>query len=255
MERHSGHGSSGPPRGYGPEGRATVGGLSVEANGLRLLPSETRFDPGQPFDWEFRVVTAGGGVVTAFDEAHGQRGHLIVVRRDLTGFQHLHPTLDEDGTWRAEGFTLPDSGVYRAFIDVVVEGRPTTLGFDLFAPGSMDPAPRPDASRRSTAGGYDVELLPDDLVAGGSAGLTFEIRRDDALVSRLEPYLGALGHLVALREGDLAYLHVHPEATSPDSGRIEFGVQFPTPGRYRLFLQSRPDGTLVTTHHDVRIES
>lgn len=72
-------------------------------------------------------------------------------------------------------------------------------------------------------------------------------------VSNLDPYLGALGHLVALQEGDLAYLHVHPEETSLDSGRVEFGARFPTPGRYRLFLQSKPDGTLITTQHDIRI--
>lgn len=253
MERRAGHGGHAPPRGYGPEGHATVGGLSLATNGLRFRPSETRFESGQPSDWAFEVVSDGGEVVTGFDEAHGQRGHLIVVRRDLTGFQHLHPTLDPDGTWRAEGLTLSDPGVYRTFLDVVVGGQPTTLGFDLFAPGPMDPAPRPDAARRSAVDRYEVELLTTDL-ATDMTELTFELRRGDDPVSQLEPYLGALGHLVALREGDLAYLHVHPEETSPDSGRIRFGAQFPTPGRYRLFLQSRPDGELVTTHHDVRIE-
>ncbi|MDX1748301.1 MAG: hypothetical protein R3324_20390, partial [Halobacteriales archaeon] len=205
--------------------------------------------------WSFQIVTSNGNVVTEFDKAHGQRSHLIVVRRDLTRFQHLHPTLDSDGTWRVEELSFPDPGVYRAFVDLVVDGRPTTLGFDLFAAGMGDVAPRPDSSRRARTGGYDVELSPGDILAGESVELAFDISRDGEPVSRLDPYLGALGHLVALREGDLAYLHVHPEATSPDSGRVEFGANFPTPGRYRLFLQSKPDGTLITTQHDVRIES
>lgn len=64
-------------------------------------------------------------------------------------------------------------------------------------------------SQRTTAGEYEIELLATDL-ATGFTELTFEIRRDDGPVSQLEPYLGALGHLVALREGDVAYLHVHP---------------------------------------------
>lgn len=108
-------------------------------------------------------------------------------------------------------------------------------------------------SQQTAAGEYEIELLTSDL-ATGSTELMFEIRHDDGPVSQLEPYLGALGHLVALREGDVAYLHVHPEGTSPDSGRIRFGARFPTPGRYRLFLQSRPNGELITTQHDVRIE-
>lgn len=91
MERHAGHGNHDSPRGYRPEGHATVGGLSLATNGLRFLPSETRFESGQPSDWEFEIVSDSGEIVTEFDEAHGQQGHLIIIRRDLTGFQHLHP--------------------------------------------------------------------------------------------------------------------------------------------------------------------
>ena len=61
---------------------------------------------------------------------------------------------------------------------------------------------------------------------------------DDVPVTDLEPYLGALGHLVAIRTGDLAYLHVHPsdEADEPGGPDIEFTVEVPTAGTYRLFL-------------------
>jgi hypothetical protein len=227
----------------------------VDTNGLRFVPTDTRFTPDDPVDWRFHIVTSNGDIVTEFDEAHGQRSHLIVVRRDLTRFQHLHPTLDADGTWRVGEFSLPDPGVYRAFVDLVVDSRPTTLGFDLFASGPMEVTPRPDTSHRATTDGYDIELRTDAILAGESVELAFEISSDGESVPRLDPYLGALGHLVALREGNLAYLHVHPEETSPDSGRVVFGAQFPTPGRYRLFLQSKPDGTLITTQHDIRIES
>jgi len=254
MENHSEHGSHGSPKGDGPSGHATLGGLSVDANGLRFVPAETRFTPGDSLDWSFQIISQNGDVVTDFEEAHGQRGHLIVVRRDLTRFQHLHPTLGNDGTWRVEAFALPDPGVYRAFIDIVVDGHPMTIGVDLFASGEMAVAPRPNTARHATAAGYDIELQTGEILAGEASELVFEIRDGGEPVSRLDPYLGALGHLVALREGDLAYLHVHPEETSPDSGQVEFGARFPTAGRYRLFLQSKPDGTLITTHHDIRIE-
>ncbi|WP_440007688.1 hypothetical protein [Halomicrococcus sp. SG-WS-1] len=260
MGEHSGHGGRGDEpdevtRGYAPGGHGVPGGLSIAANGLRFAPGETRFAPGEGADWSFRIVDDRGNAVTDFEDAHGELAHLVVVRRDLTRFQHRHPTLDVDGTWTAEGFGLPEPGVYRAFVDVVANGRPTTLGFDLFASGSGDVEGRPDASRRATADGYDVELLTDEVAAGESGRLAFAVRRDGGSVPHLDRYLGALGHLVALREGDLAYLHVHPEATDPDGGRIEFGVRFPTPGRYRLFLQAKPEGTLVTARFDLRIDA
>ncbi len=258
MEDHSNHGDHGgssdePSRGYTPAGHAGPSGLAVEANGLQFEPSETRFESGTARDWTFRITRADGTVVTEFDDTHGERSHLIVVRRDLTRFQHLHPTLEPDGTWRVTGFTLPKPGVYRAFVDVVVDGESTTLGFDLFASGAWDAEPRPSLTRTATAEGYDIELLAEGLAAGERTRLIFEVQADGTPVSELDEYLGALGHLVALREGDLAYLHVHPEETAPDRGRVAFGAQFPTTGRYRLFLQTKPNGDLITTSFDLTI--
>lgn len=258
MNEHSGHGdhggeSSDAARGYTPGEHALPGGLSVSANGLRFAPSDTRFEPGTPTEWTFQIRRDDGTIVTDFDPSHGERGHLVVVRRDLTRFQHRHPELGPDGTWREPAFALPAPGVYRAFVDVVVEGRPTTLGFDLFAPGSADVAPRPGSTRRAMADGYEVTLLTDDIPVRADTRLPFEIRRDGEVVGELEPYLDALGHLVALREGDLGYLHVHPETTAPGSGRVEFTARFPTPGRYRLFLQTKPEGHLITTRFDLTI--
>ena len=70
-------------------------------------------------------------------------------------------------------------------------------------------------------------------------------------VAALEPYLGAFGHLVALRDGDLAYLHVHPHGDAPEAGEtsgpeIVFEATAPTPGRYLLFLDFQIDGQVHT---------
>ena len=51
--------------------------------------------------------------------------HLIVVRRDGTGFQHLHPELGADGTWRAP-IALDDAGAYRVFADFSARRRRRT---------------------------------------------------------------------------------------------------------------------------------
>lgn len=258
MENHSGHGNQGTaheaPRGYAPEGHAIPGGLALAANGFRFDPSETRFEAGTATEWTFRIVDDDDEPVTNFDYAHGERSHLIIVRRDLTRFQHLHPELDSDGTWHVENFVLPDPGVYRAFVDIVVDGQPTTLGFDLFTSDAGTVDPRPASTHQATADGYEVELMTEEITPNEASQMQFEVRQDDALVATLDKYLGALGHLVAIREGDLAYLHVHPEETDPDSGIIQFMAQFPTVGRYRLFLQAKPNGTLITTSFDIHLE-
>ena len=135
--------------------------------------------------------------------------HLIVVRRDTQGFQHLHPRMDSDGRWSTP-VTLPEAGSYRAFADFQRDGEKSTLGADLAVDGPVDwqPLPAPAATAR-TAGGYEVRLSGDSSRAGRESELAFAVSRDGEPI-RTEPYLGAGGHLVALREGDLGYLHTHP---------------------------------------------
>ena len=98
--------------------------------------------------------------------------------------------------------------------------------------------------------GYTVEL-DGSLTAGVSTQVTAKITRDGEPVTTLQPYLGAYGHLVALREGDLAYLHVHPEGAEPVGDRtggpsVSFAATAPTAGRYLLYLDFKVDGTVHT---------
>ena len=70
------------------------------------------------------------------------------------------------------------------------------------------------------------------------------LRRDGRPVTDLQPYLEAYGHLVALRDGDLAYLHVHPlgspgDGTTAPGPAITFAAAVPSEGAYRLFLDFR----------------
>ena len=172
-----------------------------------------------------------------FEVTHEKRMHLIVVRRDGSGFQHLHPTLGADGVWSAP-IALPDAGAYRVFADFQRGGRAYTLAGDLTVDGAATYAPLPAANTVASTDGYTVKLD-----AHGSE-LGFAITRGGKPVET-EPYLGAGGHLVALREGDLAFLHVHPSG-GPDRDGIRFETEFPTAGSYRLFLQFQHRGEIHT---------
>nr|BFE76758.1 hypothetical protein GCM10020092_100590 [Actinoplanes digitatis] len=61
----------------------------------------------------------------------------------------------------------------------------------------------------------------------------------------LEPYLGAFGHLVVFREGDVGYVHVHPEPRLVD-GAVRFWLTAPGPGRYRMFFDFQVAGRVHT---------
>ena len=178
------------------------------------------------------------------------------MRRDTAVFEHAHPRRGEDGTWSVD-LNLRKPGVYRAYADFKIDGKQRMLATDLFVPGDFRPnrlpAPASTASTQDEsgqpAGGLEVALKASRIRASGETPLTFAVTRDGRPFDGLEPYLGATGHLVALREGDLAYLHVHPiergsehthedgpETTEAHANDVPFMATFPTAGRYRLFL-------------------
>ena len=224
---------------HGEESIDPVRGLAVSEDSHTLNLARTTAVPGKRFELGFQILDAEGQTVHDFDVEHTKRMHFIVARRDLTGFQHLHPTQAPDGSWSVH-MTLDDPGVYRVFADFSTSGEPRTLGADLTVDGDARSTPLPAPAKSVSVDGLKVALTSAQADAGEATELTYVVTRDGKPVA-IEPYLGARGHLVALREGDLAFLHVHP-----DADRLRFMSEFPSAGRYRLFLQFKTGGRVHT---------
>ncbi len=220
------------------------GGLMVSQDGYTLELAEPEPAAGEQAPVAFRILGPDGTPVTDYTRTHGEDLHLIAVRRDLTGFQHVHPELASDGTWDTE-LDLVEPGDYRVFTDFTPAGsdQGMTLGADLSVAGAYDPQPLPEESRTVQVEDYTV-TLEGDLVPGEESELTLSVSRDGEPVTDLQPYLEAYGHLVVLRDGDLAYLHVHPDGSPGDGSTqpgpdIKFYADVPSSGDYRLFLDFR----------------
>jgi hypothetical protein len=211
-----------------------VRGLAVSEKGLTLELARRIVPQGKPFALAFRIVDGRGQTVRDFDVEHTKRMHFIVVRRDMTGFQHLHPTENADGTWSLP-VTFREAGSYRVFADFSVGEMPYTLADDIAVDGSVRSRALPAPAKDFDVDGLRVRLTGGAAKAGTESELGFTVTRQGRPVA-VQDYLGAKGHLVALREGDLAFLHVHP-----DENRLKFMATFPTAGSYRLFLQFKTD--------------
>lgn len=226
-------------------------GLGVSAGGYTLSTGTNMLPTGESATFTFRILAPTGEPLTVFTREHDKELHLIVVRQDLTGYQHLHPTMAPDGTWSVP-LRLSSGGAYKAFSDFrpVGQAMAMTLAVDLFAAGPFTPVPLPPPATTATVDGYQVHPQG-EVVAGRESDLSLTVTKDGRPVSDLQPHLAAYGHLVALRVGDLAYLHVHPDG-APGDGRTPAGPQIvfhadvPTPGAYRLFLDFK-HGDVVRT--------
>ncbi len=234
-------------------GSAAPGGLLVAEHGYSLVLNETILSSGRT-NVAFRVVGPDGHAVTEFAPVHERELHFIAIRRDMTGFQHVHPVRDESGTWSIDLDLLP--GDWRFFADFQpAHHQPMTLGIDASVAGGYDPQPLPKPDREVQVGGYTVRL-EGDLVADTPRELTFTVMLGTQPVTDLDPYLGAFGHLVALRSGDLAYLHVHPhgepgDGTTRPGPEVSFVATAPSAGIYRLHLDFQHDGAVRSAHFTV----
>jgi len=224
-----------------------VGGLAVSSAGLTLVPGSTIFPEGRPRRLTFMIVGPGGAAVTTYAIVHDKPLHLIVIRRDLSGYQHLHPTMAPDGTWGID-LTLAAPGSYRAIADftAVVGGQQiaTTLGTDLTVAGRYAPValPAPTQQVKTTNFTVSYEGTPR---TGSIRPILVTVTGPDAKPAVLQPYLGAFGHLVMLRQGDLGYVHVHPEPRLVD-GKVKLWLAAPSPGAYRMFFDFQVAGRVYT---------
>lgn len=211
-------------------------GLSDSAAGFRLRVEAAPLRAGTAGRVDL-TIERDGVPFTDLDEEHGEPPlHLVLVRRDLAGYVHVHPRPEGD-RWAVD-IVLPTPGVWRAYADFEADGEKVVLGRDVFVPGDFTPRPLAQPRDDASVDGYDVSL-------SRAAGLSFAVARDRRPVGDFEPYLGADGHLVAIREDDLAYLHVHPRQ-STRRGTVAFEAELDEPGRYALFLQFKHAGRVHT---------
>jgi hypothetical protein len=233
---------------------AGAGGLAISADGLTLVPQRTTFAAAPQQRFAFTIAGSGGAPVTTYVTVHDKPLHLIVIRRDLSGFRHLHPTMAPDGTWSID-LSPPTAGSYRAIADftAIVGGRQvaTTLGTDLTVPGTYAPVAPPAPVRQATTGGFSVAYGGTPRT-GSVQPVMISVTTSGGQPAPLQPYLGAFGHLVALRQGDLGYVHVHPEPQLVD-GKVKFWLAAPSAGTYRMFFDFRVAGRVHTAAWTVTV--
>ena len=230
----------------------TLKGLALGVDGYVLSSVEAPAVAGESGKLSFQIQDASGAPVKKYTTSHEKDLHFIVARSDGTQFRHVHPMLNEaTGTWSMP-WEWTEAGSYRVYADFTPAGADAsalTLTRTVQVAGEFVPvAPKP--TRVDQVDGFTVSI-DGEMVPGSSSELAITVTRDGQPVTTLEPYLGAFGHLVALRDGDLSFLHVHAEGDDPKAGqtagpKIVFASKAPTVGRYLLYLDFQVNGEVHT---------
>ncbi|CAA9228657.1 MAG: FIG00995371: possibly secreted protein [uncultured Corynebacteriales bacterium] len=220
-----------PGRGVSGTGPNAAGplGLEVTQRGYSLRLSAPTA-PFGPTTLRFQLLGPDRRPVAAHGSGQQSEPHVFLVQRDMTGYQHRHPARDATGTWSAP--VELHSGTYRVLVEFHPAGEAAslTLGADLIVSGSAHPGLLPEPARDVMVGDCSVSM-GGTLTAGTVSRLSFDVRRGDRRVPDPGSYLGATGHLVILRVGDLAAVDVRRVRSG-----LTFDAAVPSAGTYRLFL-------------------
>ena len=231
--------------------KAMPRGLSLAQNGFNLSAIASPSAVDQQGELSFQLTNPNGSPLTEYKLSHEKDLHLIVVRSDGAEFKHVHPATNGRGGWSIP-WKWNKAGTYRVFTDFVPAqlGEDVTLTRTVEVAGNYEPVPINGDTSETVVEDYKVELRG-KLTAGTSSTLSFTVSKNGQPVTTLEPYLGAYGHLVALRQGDLAYLHVHPlgepaNKAATSGPTVQFMTEVPTSGTYLLYLDFQVGGTVHT---------
>ncbi|HEX5291825.1 MAG TPA: hypothetical protein VFX25_23395 [Streptosporangiaceae bacterium] len=231
---------------------AAGNGLADSSGGYRLTSRATTLPAGRPAAYRFAIIGPGGKPVTDFEPDQARRLHFYAIRSDLTGFQHLHPVMAQDGTWTASLASLTPGSwrLFTAFVPAAGPGAGTALVLSRTAtvPGPAAKTALPAPAATTTADGYTVTVTGQPA-AGRQDPLAVTVTRDGKPVTDLEPYLDTYAHLTAFHDGDEAFAHLHPDGdVSGDRGgpSLPFHADFAQSGNWRLFLQFQTAGRLHT---------
>lgn len=244
--------SSATPRMPGMPGMAAGEGLAAELDGYRLDSPVVGLPSGQAVSYPFTITGPDGRPITDFAVAQTKKLHFYAIRSDLTGYQHLHPTMADDGTWTTDLAAL-DPGNWRLYAAFTPntgphKGSEFVLSRSVTVSGEAAAAPLPAAADSTTVDGYTVAVHGEPM-AGMAHKVTATISKDGRPVTDLQPYLDSYAHLSAFHEGDQALAHLHPlNVVDGDHGgpTLTFHAVLGKPGNWRVFLQFQTAGQLHT---------
>lgn len=217
-----------------------------------------------PNEFSFSIVDDEGNTLKDFAITHTKPMHVIVVRRDLANFQHVHPEYDKrTGTFILKDLTFPTDGPYRIFADFAPEGGMkdpmgaplvVTISENVSVGSNYTPQSIGSEEKKKTFDGHQINLVTNGaLTTGMESMLTFNISQNGKQVTDLQEYLGALGHSVILREGTLDFIHAHPVGIQNQNGTVSFMVSFPEAGKYKVFTQFQRAGKVFVTDFVVSV--
>jgi len=222
---------------------------------LIVLKEPMRPTAGDRVNLELMIHGADGRMVNDFEVVHEQKIHLIVVRDDLEHFAHLHPTVDSKGNMRV-AHVFAAGGTYRLYAEYKPRrGTPSVAVATIQIAGEVGPSTPlvPNVPGKITDEAINADIATESS-SDKSTKIVFNLRDNNGRdITKLDPWMGELGHLVILNADGNSLVHSHVERRESHGGRVVFNAKFPSAGVYKGWGQFKRYGEVRTLPFVVRV--
>ncbi len=207
------------------------------------------------------------------ERVHEKEMHVLVISEDLSLFDHIHPEAVTPQFY-AGMHVFSRAGDYWIYVDHTPPGGTQMIArfrVTVAGPAQVAVPLRETGTSEVTAGGVRVRLTTKGVLEAGR-DISFRFGLAEAatgnVISDLQPYLGAWGHILLVRKEGDEVIHAHPveektEVASPwvhshampgpSPAEIETVTGFKSAGLYKLWLQVQRNGSVLTFPFVLRI--
>jgi hypothetical protein len=251
------HDMSGMDHSGGHAGMGQVADKAAADSVKAVFMLSDNLQPNQDATINVEVQDQTGKPINNFNIEHEKQMHMIIVSKDLSFFNHIHPDYKGNGDFTVMT-RFPTGGEFEIIADFSPAGKGAMIKSQwIRVPGASPTAKpiEPDASLTKVIDGKEVTLSFNHLMANMELNLNFNIR--DAQTKKpatdLQPYLGAVGHVVILNQDGGEYLHVHPMVEKTNGPDAKFMATFPHSGVFKIWGQFQQNGKVFTVPFVVKV--
>ena len=239
-----------PPAKQQPMEHGHQGHEATASNEMLMVSTKpARIEAGKPVQLSLMIHGADGKTVKEFQTIHTKLIHLIIVRDGLDQFAHVHPEVDDKGNITI-AHTFPVGGKYRLYADHKSKGNDETTAIAELQVEGETPKPAqlvPSVPGKALGDNLDAQVIMEHVEAGKPATITFELfDKTGKAANDLQPYLGAMGHLVIISADGQQFVHAHPEEGGHTRNRVAFMAHFKTAGIYKAWGQFQREDKVAT---------
>lgn len=209
---------------------------------VKITSTPQKIEAGKPNELSFSITKDDKNV--ALDIVHEKKIHLLIVNEELTWFDHIHPEAQKNGNYTVTE-TFPYSGKYLLYTDFKASNSTTTVNKqEIDVAGNVAANPANTKNKWvSKVDDYKVTLVNgNDFKTNRAQHFDIFIEKDGKFITAkdLQPYLGAVAHVIVIGKTDKDFLHVHP--TSNEKYPIHGETRFEKDGVYRMWVEFQING-------------